>query len=351
MQVVGFNTLDSMSTYNYIYNRLNFKFFPTKTITGALEVRNRIYYGQTVQNTPGFGKSLNTDNGYVNLSELLVNDSAVVVHTMIDRVWADWAYKKWEVRIGRQRINWGKTLVWNPNDLFNTYNYTDFDYEERPGSDAVRLTYYPTGMSAIEAAVKPGKHKDETVAAGDWRFNKAGYDFQVLGGLYYTDLAFGTGWSGSIGNAGFKGEATWFQPKNKLTDTSGVISATVSADYSFKNALYIHGAVLYNNHPVKYTNLLALQQTFGETLSAKNLMPSDWSFFAEVSKDITPLLHADLSFIYGTSPDFLYTMPSVTYSISDNWDITLVEEGILLFSGNNGYKPFNSIFIRLKWSF
>ncbi|HVB02111.1 MAG TPA: hypothetical protein VNE41_00190, partial [Chitinophagaceae bacterium] len=25
-------------------------------------------------------------------------------------------------RLGKQRINWGKTLVWNPNDWFNTFN-------------------------------------------------------------------------------------------------------------------------------------------------------------------------------------------------------------------------------------
>ena len=54
----------------------------------------------------------------------------------------------------RQRINWGQTLVWNPNDIFNAYSYFDFDYIERPGSDAIRLQYYPDYSSAIEMAVK-----------------------------------------------------------------------------------------------------------------------------------------------------------------------------------------------------
>ena len=33
-------------------------------------------------------------------------------------------------------------LVWNPNDLFNAFSFVDFDYEERPGSDALRIQKY-----------------------------------------------------------------------------------------------------------------------------------------------------------------------------------------------------------------
>lgn len=78
----------------------------------------------------------------------------MILRTMIDRLWIDWAYKKWELRAGRQRINWGKTSVWNPNDLFNTFNYANFDYEEQAGSDAIKLSYYPSGMSANRSCRK-----------------------------------------------------------------------------------------------------------------------------------------------------------------------------------------------------
>jgi len=351
LQVTNFSSLDSMSTFNLIHNRLNFKFYPCKNITGALEIRNRIYYGEQIQNTPGFGKFIDSDNGFYKLSTLLVNEKSLIIHTMIDRLWFDWAYKKWEIRAGRQRINWGKTLIWNPNDLFNTYNFADFDYEEQPGSDALKLTYYPSGMSAVELAVKPSRKKDGTVAAGSWRFNKLNYDFQLLGGLYYTDIALGAGWAGNVKDAGFKGEATWFQPKENLTDTTGILSATVSMDYSFKKPVYINGGVLYTKHHQKNnTNLFSIEQAFSGTLTAKNLMPTDWSFFAQVSDNITPLLSAELSVIYGLDPDFIFTMPSLTYSLSDNWDITLLEQGVYDIK-NNASKPFNSIYIRMKWNF
>jgi hypothetical protein len=351
LQVANFSNKDSLSTYGFLHNRLNFKFYPTTTISLGLEIRNRFYYGQQVQNTPHFGKYIATDQGYYPLSRLLFNEKSLVLHTMVDRVWINWGYKKWEVRLGRQRINWGKTLVWNPNDLFNTFNYANFDYEEQPGSDALKLSYYPSGMSALEFAIKPGKNSGQTVAAGVWRFNTHEYDFQVLGGLYYTDMVLGAGWAGNLKNAGFKGEASWFQPKTNLLNTTGVLSTAVSVDYSFKKPFYIQGGILYNKHVLK-NNITAfyMQQSFANNLSAKNLMPSDWSFFGQITNDITPLLHINLSTIYGHTPQFIFIMPSLSYSLSDNWDLTLLGQGVY-FSQINSNPPFNSIYLRLKWSF
>ncbi|HEU4719666.1 MAG TPA: DUF1302 family protein [Bacteroidia bacterium] len=350
LQVVSFFPGDSIQTYNYIHNRLNFHFSPAKHLTAAVEVRNRIYYGQQVYDTPGYGKLVSQDNGYFNLSALVVNGRSFVATTMIDRGWIDWSEKKWEVRFGRQRINWGKTLVWNPNDLFNAFNFTDFDYEEQPGSDALRADYYPNGMSAVEMAVRPGRKKNEAVAAGLWRFNKRGYDIQLLGGLYKTDIAFGTGWAGNIGNAGFKGEATWFQPKDKFTDTSGVLSATMTADYSFSNTLYLEAAVLFNNHPVKNAFLFIPGQAAGTAISAKNLMPSEWSFFAQASGSPTPLITLSFASMYGADPGFVFIMPSCSYSISDNWDIMLLGQSVFFSSGKK-IRSFSNAFLRLKWSF
>ncbi len=351
LQVVSFPSTDSLSLYSLVHNRLNFKFYFSNSLTGALEMRNRLYYGQLSQLDPEFGQQIAKDNGYFNLSKLWVNENSVVLHTMIDRAWLDWAHQKWEIRAGRQRINWGKSTIWNPNDLFNTFNYTDFDYEEQPGSDALKLTYYPSGMSALEMVVAPGRNKDGTVAAGAWRFNQHNYDMQVLGGLYYTDIAIGFGWAGNIKNAGFKGEATWFQPKDHLTDTAGILSATMSIDYSFKQPIYVQGGILYNHHPKTDTfSLSGSPIVLNGSLSAKNLMPSEWSFFEEISDQITPLWSADLAFIEGADPAFIFVMPSITYSISDNWDLMLLDQSVWTLAPANNY-AYSSLYLRLKWSF
>ena len=63
-------------------------------------------------------------------------------------------------------------LAWNPNDIFNTYNLLDFDYEERPGSDAIRIQYYLGDFSKIEVAAKKGSSKDDHIVAAMYKFNK-----------------------------------------------------------------------------------------------------------------------------------------------------------------------------------
>ena len=61
---------------------------------------------------------------------VLLSADSWFLHTMLDRAWIDYTRGKLQLRLGRQRINWGTNLVWNPNDVFNTFSYFDFDYEE-----------------------------------------------------------------------------------------------------------------------------------------------------------------------------------------------------------------------------
>ncbi len=351
MQVYAIASPLASTTYNFIHNRLNLKYYPSSSFTAALEVRNRVYLGSDINKIPDFVNFVDVDNGYVDLSALIIKENALLAVAQIDRFWLDWGHENWQIRVGRQRINWGKTLIWNPNDLFNTFNYTDFDYEEQPGSDALKATYYPTGMSSIEAAIKPGKASDETVAAGIWRFNRNRYDLQVLAGVYRTDLAFGLGWAGNIKNAGFKGEATWFQPKNNSPEHRKEVSAAITVDYSFEAPIYLQGGILYNSHNSVDTSGI-VQNGFirGQELSPKNLMPSDWSFFGQISGNVTPLFRADLAIIQTISPAFTFIMPSLNYSVFDNLDITLLDQSVFLFTST---KPNNlhSIYLRLKWSF
>ena len=118
-----------------------------------------------VRTGPSYSESIGSDQGLVDLSWNIHNEQSFFLNTTIDRLWFDFNYGKFQARVGRQRINWGQTLVWNPNDIFNAYSFFDFDYIERPGSDAVRLQYYPDFSSTIEIAVKADYEDDVTAAA------------------------------------------------------------------------------------------------------------------------------------------------------------------------------------------
>jgi hypothetical protein len=350
MQTVSFTNADNLVGLHFFHNRFNARLFLTKNITLNAAMRNRLFYGEGVKVNPSFSKQTDVDNGLVDMSYLPVNSKSVVMHTIFDRANVNFALKKMDITFGRQRINWGVNLAWNPNDIFNTYNFINFDYEERPGSDALYLEYYLSGMSSLNFALKPAKNDSSWVGAMLYKFNKNLYDFQILSGVYYQDFVIGGGWAGSIKSTiGFKGESSWFVPQNNTFDTITVVVSSITFDYSFENSMYLNFSIYYNSQEFNQSSLFSLQNTSMQ-ITAKNLFPSQWALFAQTSGNITSLLNGSLALMYGTNSNLLFAMPSITYSISNNWDIMLL--GQSYFGNFTGYKNLgNSIYLRLKWSF
>ena len=351
MNTSSFSSLDSVITDNLIHNRINFKAFITDNITGVIEMRNRIFYGEGTKLNPYLGMMLDDDMGQMDLSFVPVDKNAVVIHTIFDRAYLKYISDKWEVRLGRQRINWGMNLAWNPNDLFNAYSLIDFDYQERSGADAIRVQYFPGGLSSIDMAYQPGNGLDSSIVAGLWKFNKWKYDFQLLAGNYYKDLAIGTGWAGNLKNAGFKGEATYFQPKESITDTNGVLSTSATFDYSFKSGLYINTSILFNSSGSNQTTGSGNPfQTFIGTISSKNLMPSKLTYFTQISGALNPNLMSSLSVFYMQGLNVLLVMPSVSYTLQENWELMLL--GQSAFGGSSGLNGLGTgMYLRLMYSY
>ena len=344
------NNDKNWQTDNLIHNRLNFKWNISKTFTFCLEERNRFYWGELVKSMPGYQDYISYDNGLVNMSWNILHDSAYVLNAAIDRVWLDFTKGKFQVTVGRQRINWSQTFVWNPNDIFNTYSYFDFDYEEKPGSDAVRFQYFTGPASRLEIAAKADKEQRVTAAAL-YRLNKWEYDFQALAGIFEQhDLVAGIGWAGQILKGGFKGEATYFHPVRDFNDTTSVFLASMEYDYTFKNSLFIQFEGLYNSNNFNSKDLL-LQQMNAQLLNPKNPFLSGFSIFGNISYPITPLVNASLAGIISPSNGMYFIIPSVTVSLSTNLDLSLLAQTFQSYSGNSGINGETLVFIRMKGSF
>lgn len=350
MNTNQFVTLDSIYTDNLIHNRLNFKYYPNSNWTVSLELRNRVFYGETMEINPLFADAIGTDNGEVDMSWNLVETPSLLVNSTIDRANVEFNKGKWNVRLGRQRINWGINLAWNPNDLFNAYNFADFDYQERPGSDAIRVQYYNKPMSHFEAAYKPGEDLDRSIIAGLYQFNKKGYDFQFIAGNYLTDLTLGTGWAGNIKNLGFKGEASYFHPKENWEDTSRVVVSSVSFDYTFERGIYLNVAGFYNSAGASGGDFTQALSSTG-TLSAKNLLPTQFAAFVQVSGAFSPIFGGGLSTMYLPDIQGVFLIPTLNTSITENWDLDFV--GQLLFAKfpTDFSNLSNAVFMRIRWSF
>ena len=358
MQTLSFKDLKNISVDNLVHNRLNFKFYIPKGGDFTLQLRNRVHFGASVNFIPGYGDLTTNYEGvapfeflwFSNDDKGIILDSVkVVFSTIIDRLYYDYSNNKVQFRIGRQRINWGINTTWNPNDLFNSYNIYDFDYEERQGADAVRLKIFPNYMSSIDFAYKfTGRWADDVFAL-KYLFNKASYDFQFLAGKFKQDVAFGFGWAGSIKTVGFKGEITYFQPYK--FDQIGDLSASASLDYSWAGGVYFMGTYMYNstgfNHPINPTVI-----QIAAIPDAKNLMPAKHNAMAMVSYQFSPIFFGALSTLYSFEINNLTLFPTLTFSLKQNLDLDLIAQ--LYFQEIPGDKfdyLGTGLFWRLKWSF
>jgi len=351
MNTTMFGINDQIKFDHLIHNRLNFKAYFKESFKFSIEVRNQAIWGYSIKNIPGYDQLVNSNNNQIDMSFFIVNNDNFLLHTNVERMYINYNYKDWGIQVGRQRINWGKNLVWNPNDLFNAYNFIDFDYEERPGTDAVRVQYNTSDFSNIEIAYGYGKDFDSSVLAAKYIFNFKEYEIQILAGNYYRDFALGLGWEGNIKSTGFKGEATYFIPKNGTELDKKVLATSMSVDYYFKNGINLAGSFLYNSGGVSNIDEIGFGNVPFANLNAKNLMPNKFSLFGQVSKMFTPAMNGNLALIYAVELQTVFVMPNFSYGISENFDLDVIAQ---LYLGSLNQKfdyVYNSMFLRLRWSF
>ncbi|MCE2496535.1 MAG: hypothetical protein J4F31_08165 [Flavobacteriales bacterium] len=344
-----------------IHNRFNFEYRLGEHWRAKAGMRNRLFWGYQTENLDVFQSSIDSDPGRFDLSYVWFETDGMFLHTILDRAYIEYRTQEWEFTAGRQRINWGVNTVWNPNDLFNQYNYFDFDYEERPGSDAVRFTRYLSYNSKIETAASVDS-VGEVTAAGLYQFGMGTYDVQVVAGWFKDDIALGGGWAGNLKNAGFKGEFTYFH--GVQNESPNAFLASVTVDYAFANSLYLAGSYLYNSAGSNESNFADFGAIAGPgtVLSAKNPFPFKSTLFVASSYQITPLFRVDLSQMVTTNFDSYILIPSLSYSITQDLDALILAQ---VFFGNRAFTIVPTLppadfgwgyvsglgFVRLKYSF
>ena len=348
MQSAMFDSLSGPVTFdNLIHNRLNINAYIGNKITFNTELRNRLFTGDMSRAGSAYSEIIGSDQGLADMSWNLINENSFFFNTTIDRLWMDVRLDRFEARIGRQRINWGQALVWNPNDIFNAYSFFDFDYIERPGSDAVRIQYFPSSSSAAEIAAKIDSEHDVT-AAGLYRFNKWGFDLQFLAGYANSrDLVAGTGLSGAIGSFSLRGEGTLFYPAGSSGSDEGTLLLTAGTDRIFENNSMLQFQFMYCNNPLSITDFNSF---YSGNMSAKDLAFSEFTAFGSFTWAANPLLNLTFSAMWFPDLDGYFAGPSIDYSLAENIDFSLIWQHFDS-SMNGSNTRINLAYLRLKYSF
>lgn len=355
MNTNGFDSIDNAWSFdNQIHNRLNFHYYPKDYWTISVQLRNRFIYGNSVSSFPGYAGFIERQKGFFNLNMNLIEEKSFLLNSNIDRLYVEWSKDKWEVQVGRQRINWGRTLVWNPNDIFNSYSYFDFDYVEKPGADALRAKYYPNFSSSIEIAAAANTDSSITIAA-NYMINKWGYDFQFIAGeLQQKDAVLGFGYSGNIWNLGFKGEATYFMPYD-VDSLENTLVATASLDYMIVSKLNVMAQILYSQIPDN-SPINNFTDYYSADLNAKYLSFTEWNIFGQITYQITPLLTFSAGGMAFPEIDGFFLNPSLEYSLAENVGFSIFYQ---YFKGKFPnpvtqqiqLQQLNYLFLRMKWNF
>lgn len=338
-----------------VLNRFDFYLYPSTAWTINAGVRNLVEYGQNVSNPifqvlgTTYADFITKDEGYFDLTWKWSDGTSYVFYTNIDRLNIFYSGNNLELQLGRQRINWGVNLVWTPNDIFNSTSYLNFDYAEKPGSDAGRIQYYFGFATSLEFVYKIDYNNDITSALM-FKFNEWDYDFQLFAGTMLQDYVLGGGWSGNISSANFSGEVTYFRDKENFADTTGQLVSSLGLTYTFPNNIYLHGEFLYNSAG-KLGKAGGAGNYFQNPYSAKNLSPAKYSLFGDISYQITPLIRIDLSSIFNPSDKSFYIGPFTDISLSQSVDLLLAGQ---FFFGDDGtewgdYGQF--YYLRIKWNF
>jgi len=322
VETIQFDKTNHTNTSGHlIHNRLNLKWKPNSTTNFVGELRNRLLYGEagSVNNKPVFKSE-------------------------IERLYSDIQVDKWNFRFGRQRVNWGIATIWNPNDLFNAYNFLDVDYEERPGSDAVKIQYNNSSFAHMEL-VHSGFGKNQ-ISAAKYFINKGGFDFQFIAGKFNGVPTIGTGWAGNIRDAGFKGEVQYYI---NHYDAQKQLNLTISLDYMFKKGWYVNTGYLLNSQGLN--DKIQANQNLNLQLSAKNLMPTKQNILLMAQKELNPLSSFSLSVIYAPNVDLLLLMPSFKINLIQNLDADIIWQSFYINRASK-FQNLNSLgFFRLRWSF
>ncbi len=341
----------NMAIENTLHNRFDMNWYINDNLTFTVGLRNRIIAGNNVSIIPNYSDYVGRDAGYFDLSWIWADEKSWIGISQLDRLTIDYTIGNFQITVGRQRTNWGQTFVWNPNDLFNTYSYFDFDYEEKPGSDAIRMQYYIGESSKIELSTSLNSDKEITSLLL-YRFNTHGFDIQFLGGVFTeSDYVFGGGWSGSIAGGGFSGEFTYYHPMKNNSENNAAVTATLHYDYTFSNSLNLQFESLYNGFGADEFSS-GLGEVLFMDLSPKNLFPTKVAFFGSGAYNLSPLITVMLAGMYGPEGSFIYVGPTLTYSMSNTMELAAIGQYYTMDKVENSLANSGSaLFIRLKWSF
>jgi len=272
----------------------------------------------------------------------------------LDNVYARVGFRRFAFTIGKQQISLGTGYFSNPTDVFNTKDAIDPTYEQ-PGHNGIRMDFLLKNRLTLLVLYAP--IEEDWEHSGKLARLKAGFghfDVSILfNEMYHTTTnfytlqilgqrrrIFGLDFVGELLGFGVWGEGAY----NIMENDDDFNEFIVGVDYTFENGLYTLVEYHRNSRAKSESREYDLNDWMhlftGET---KTISRDQIYSFTRYS--VTDLLSIGGSIIVSVSDKSTALVPTISYSLFENIDLTLIsnfytgKEGTAFSSslGNGGF--------------
>ena len=336
-----FSSLERLRVQTKVFLHINER----ERLTLKVDYDHQPYFGSFVS-TGDFriAKKQTEDRQFLDLSQTLVEEDGVFYEHRLYRASIAYESDAFDFEVGRQQIPWGVGHFFTPTDLFNPFNPTQIELEERDGVDAANLTVKNIKGLKTQFVYTPGGkqlHPQRYLA----RISKdvKGYEVGILGGRVKRDYAYGFDLQGNLKGSAIRGEFLYREARLE----KDFFKFTVNADYNFPHNIY--GLLEYHFNgqgrlqPADYQWDRAIRGEIQQL--GKNYLA------CLIGHDLTPLIRVENRFIYNLDDTSFFERPEIRYELMTNLLFTL---GAQLYLGANNDefgRPQNLFLGEVKYSY
>jgi hypothetical protein len=176
------------------------------------------------------------DRRLMDLSRTVSSDNSYYLAHRLDRLLLAWQPDWGTLRLGRQALTWGAGMLFNPLDLFNPFEPTDFIRDYKVGDDMAVLQLPLGDLGNLQVLAVPRRNptngdveSDQSSAAAKLHLIAGDTEFDLMAARHYGDNVAGVGGTGYVGQAAWRADATW----TFLEDGGGYLSLVANMDYSW----------------------------------------------------------------------------------------------------------------------
>jgi len=252
--------------------------------------------------------------------------TSVDQRVVIDRAYIRLYFSLADVTIGKQRISWGRSLLWSPFDAFNRVNFFE-PQEEKFGVNAFRVMVPLGSTSNIEGVFQPDAQADKSSAGLRLLWNWYGMEFTTTV-LHFVNPLFrqniyGLDWKGDVG-VGIWFEGAYFNEKPFGSDELFPINYfrwLIGMDYSFdvNNGLFLMAEYTHDESGEPDKD----RYNYNFLLTGRRFLLARDYLYGSVQLQRSDLTTWATVFFVNLNDKSLIIMPRITYLIFPDSQLTL----------------------------